>query len=479
MSIARGEPPVTRSIAPPVTVVGTSEEDQLPPEIAEQLAIIRVFAVTVQHFFGGFPRLFQGLTDGRLASHITYQLQTLMATGVLMFVCRLESRRQINALLRHNGPSAAKYQTYFGEAACPHGDTLNYGYIRSQVSEVQEVVTGMTETLIRGKVLYPYRLLRKYFLVAVDGTGMLTYPERHCPQCLTQTRNGRTTYYHPILEAKLVTSSGLVCSLMTEFIENPGENPTKQDCELKAFYRLMARVKQRFPRLPICLTLDGLYAGGPTFALCERYHWKYLVVLREKDIPYINEEFAALYPLEPDQYLQFETGVQFEIHQDFRWVNQIAYVDSGKLEHEVAVIECLETKPDAKGEVTTTRFKWVTNFTVKKSNVIELANQGGRLRWKIENEGFNVQKNGGYALEHRYSEHPVASKIFYLLLQIAHLIAQLMERGSLFRKAFPNGVGSAKNIAFRLLEAWRNLRLNPEVWSQMLDVRVQIRFAPP
>jgi hypothetical protein len=116
---------------------------------------MRVFAVTVQHFFGGFTRLFQGLTDGRLASHITYQLQTLMATGVLMFVCRLESRRQINALLRHNGPSAAKYQAYFGAAACPHGDTLNYGYIRSQVSEVQEVVTGMTATLMRGKVLYP------------------------------------------------------------------------------------------------------------------------------------------------------------------------------------------------------------------------------------------------------------------------------------------------------------------------------------
>jgi hypothetical protein len=50
--------------------------------------------------------------------------------------------------------------------------------------------------------------------------------------------------------------------------------------------------------------------------------------LREKDIPYINEEFAALHPLEPDQHLLFETGVQFEIQQDFRWVNQIAYADS-------------------------------------------------------------------------------------------------------------------------------------------------------
>jgi len=39
-----------------------------------------------------------------------------------------------------------------------------------------------------------------------------------------------------------------------------------------------------------------------------------------------------------------------------------------------------------------------------------------RLRWKIENEGFNVQKNlGGFNLEHPYSQDPNASKVFYLL----------------------------------------------------------------
>jgi hypothetical protein len=91
-----------------------------------------------------------------------------------------------------------------------------------------------------------------------------------------------------------------------------------------------------------------------------------------------------------------------------------------------------------------------------------LANEGGRLRWKIENEGFNVQKNGGYALEHAFTKNPTASKVFYYLLQVAHTIFQLVEKGSLFRQAFPAGVGSAQNIAFRLLEAWRNLRLQPE-----------------
>ena len=447
--------------------------------IEDQQALLRALMVTVQHFFGGFRQLFGALTDVRVPEQTTYKLETLMATGVLMFLFRLEARRQINELLRNNGPSAAKYQAYLDPAGCPHGDTLNYAFMRISVDEVQAVVTEMIHALIRRKLLYQHRLRDTYHMVAIDGTGRLTYPERHCPHCLTRTHHGRTQYYHPVLEAKLITPTGLAFSLMTEFIENPGENPTKQDCELKACYRLLARLKARFPRLPICLTLDGLYAGGPTFAQCEAYGWKYLVVLQEADVPYLNDEFRALSQLEPGKGVHFQTGVQGEIEQDLRWVNQIAYVDSDGREHSLAVLQCLETKPNRKQERQTTRFKWVTNFTVKATNVIELANQGGRLRWKIENEGFNVQKNGGYALEHSYSRDPNASKIFYLLLQIAHILAQLIERGSLFRRAFPKGVGSAKNLAYRLLEAWRNLQLSATAFRRMLDVRVQIRFAPP
>ena len=160
-------------------------------------------------------------------------------------------------------------------------------------------------------------------------------------------------------------------------------------------------------------------------------------------------------------------------------MNDISYVDTERREHILSVLECLETHPASKGGRKTTRFKWITNLKVKTNNVITLANQGGRLRWKIENEGFNVQKNGGFALEHAYTRNATASKVFYYLMQVAHIVFQLIERGSLFRKAFPAGVGSAKNIAFRLLEAWRNLRLSPDDIRRMLNIRLQIRFAPP
>ena len=47
------------------------------------------------------------------------------------------------------------------------------------------------------------------------------------------------------------------------------------------------------------------------------------------------------------------------------------------------------------------------------------------MRWKIENEGFNNQKNTDYNAEHKYSRTNFnATKNYYQLLQIADLINQ-------------------------------------------------------
>jgi len=322
------------------------------------------------------------------------------------------------------------------------------------------------------------RTLGKYFVVAGDGTGTLSFPKRHCEHCLTRKHNGKTLYYHIVLETKLLTPNGLALSLMTEFVENPGPNPTKQDCELKAFYRLADNLKASFPRLPIVLTLDGLYANGPVFDLCRRHGWGFIIVLKDKNLPSVNEEFASLCPLQPENRLTWITGKDKEIRQDLRRVEGISYTDSFDTEHCLSVIECLETKPNTQGRPEITKFKWVTNLKVTRSNVVALANQGGRIRWKIENEGFNTQKNGGYGLGHAYTTNPISAKIFYLLLQIAHAIEQLITKGSLLRKAFPQRLGSVRNLAFRLLEAFRNTPLTKALLNEFAHSRFQIRFCP-
>ena len=51
---------------------------------------------------------------------------------------------------------------------------------------------------------------------------------------------------HHVLEAKLVVGD-MVLSIGSEFIENESEDVTKQDCELKAFYRLSEKIKHTYP----------------------------------------------------------------------------------------------------------------------------------------------------------------------------------------------------------------------------------------
>ena len=392
-----------------------------------------------------------------------------------MFLCRLGSRRQVGFLLR-NEAAAKTFGIVFGVSKVAHGDTMNNVLCALRPESVQEMLCAMTETLIRKKLLEAHRLLGKYYCIAVDGTGTLSYHERHCPHCLTRTSNGKTTYYHNVLEAKLVTPNGFAFSIMSEFIENTGEGMSKQDCELKAFYRLAARLKARFPRLPIALLLDGLFAGGPVFGLCKRFGWRFLISLTDDDLKTVNEEFGSLCALEPQNQLRTRTGKDARVTQQCRWANHISYTDTQKQHHELNVLECKETKPGRNGQEITTTFRWITNFHIETNHVDELTNRGGRLRWKIENEGFNTQKNGGYELEHAYTQDNTGIKVYYYLLQIACMLGQLIEKGSLLKKAFPNGLGSARNTAFLLLEAWRNQPLLAQSYQAILDIKIQIRF---
>jgi len=455
----------------------------------EHKEIIKPFLKTFKHFFGDIDKRLGNLPDARKprgAQKVDYSVGSLMFTGLLMFACRLGARRQVRLKL-NTVFLVETYKSLFNNNshAIPHGDTMNNVFCELPVEAVQEIVSGMTETLIDKKVLYPHRLFDRYYTVAVDATGHLVYDYPHCQHCLTKKHGDKTRYYHNVLEAKIITSDGFVFSLMSEFIENPDDDPTKteaqrkQDCETKAFYRLAERIHKRFPKLPILLTMDGLYAIGPVFEICERYNWKYMICLSDDQLSTVNVEFEALCEANPENRLRWHRGKNDEIRQDFRWANKIDYVDSKKCEHSLSVLQCEDTRIDDSSEEKTTKFKWVSNVFVKHNNVVEQANLGGRLRWKIENESFNTQKTGGYNLEHAYTNDENGIKIYYLVLQLAHMLAQLFEKGSLLRKAFPRGFGSAKNLASRLLEALRNASLSDQEYSQLCDQRIQIRFVPP
>ncbi|MDD3140543.1 MAG: hypothetical protein PHX08_16455 [Lachnospiraceae bacterium] len=77
-------------------------------------------------------------------------------------------------------------------------------------------------------------------------------------------------------------SNDVVISIGTEFIENENEDVSKQDCELNAAKRLLEKLKKEYPRLPIVIQGDALYATEPFMRLCrEKYHWDYLFTQKD------------------------------------------------------------------------------------------------------------------------------------------------------------------------------------------------------
>ncbi|MEB5457215.1 hypothetical protein [Virgibacillus pantothenticus] len=90
-----------------------------------------------------------------------------------------------------------------------------------------------------------------------------------------------------------------------------------------------------------------------------------------------------------------------------------------------------ETKKEKKKEIKT--FTYITNIKVGKKNAKRLIN-AGRSRWKIENEGFNNQKNIRYYIQHVNSHDYHAMKNHYLLTQITDILVQLFENGSKIMK---------------------------------------------
>ena len=439
-------------------VAGSGGEGPVPDPVVVWPALVK----TLHHFFPQFRGWLAGLPDPRDPRFIVYPISYVILSGLLLFLTKLGARRQIrfhfttaHFIGNVNRLAGTSCETML------HPDTLAYLAQRLPESGLEGLRRKMVYALVRQKVFAKARLLARYHLVVIDGTGHLTFRTRHCAHCLTRTHGDVVLYYHPVLEAKLVTPSGLAISIATEFIENAQAGSDKQDCERKAFLRLSLRLKRDFPQLPLCLLLDSLYACGPVFDRCRACDWRFIITFKEGSAPAVFAEYERLKAAGGTRHHRATNDVT----QDYTWVNGIDF--SG---HAVDILECVERV----ATLAPKRFVWVTDIPVNEANFIDLE-RGGRQRWRIENEGFNIQKNNGYELEHAYCEHERGARNFYLLLQIAHLIAQLLEKG-LLAKTLPKEIGAIKNVARFLLEELRRTQMSATEIAALLARPIQVRL---
>lgn len=298
----------------------------------------------------------------------------------------------------------------------PHGVTLNEFLERMDSSALEEIRKDMVNKQIRSKTFYDARFQGKW-LIIVDGTeldeGNIKKNDRYLKREYNKGKeNAKVKYHNSVLEAKIWFGGDLVCSIGTEPIENPDgyydstDEKMKQDCESKAFKRLARKLKQDFPRLPICLLMDGLYVSTPVLEICDKNGWSYLIRYKEGCAPSIEKEYQAI----PEK--NTAGGCEY--------INQVIFQD-----RDVNVLKYTEVRIEG-GEEVATDFAWVTGIEITNKNARKLAD-AGRGRWKIENQGFNRQKNWDGDIEHMCSWNENAQKNHYLMGQIADFIKQLYE----------------------------------------------------
>ena len=246
-------------------------------------------------------------------------------------------------------------------------------------------------------------------------------------------------------------SDKIMISLGTEFIENESEDVTKQDCETNAAKRLLKRLKEEYPRLPVCLQGDALYAAESIMSICREYGWHYIFTQKSTRQKLLGECFEWIKGGDDTENV---SGIGKEGGSG-AYANNVETV-AGKKE----ITNVFEYEYDKKkgGDEKPTIFQWVTDIELSKENLDEMVN-AARGRWKIENEGFNNQKNGIYDIEHLNSRNANAMKNHYLLTQAADIIMQLyLAWNPLIRK-----IGqSIKSTSSWLLESFRRHAITDE-----------------
>lgn len=394
-----------------------------------------------------YPELFSKfnqITDPRHLSYTHYSSKVMLGTLYYKGIAGLSSMqgmtREFNEeavvrnLYRFMDSSQKKY--------LPHGVTVNEFLERLNPVELENIQSDIVYQMIRRKTFDSAKVLGRW-LVLVDGSeldeGNIKKNETYLSRCYNRGKENEVTKYHrSVLEAKIYFGNNLVCSMATESIENSeeynqkrlSEERIKQDCESKAFVRLAAKIKKRFPRLPICIVADGLYVSEKVLEICRENKWNYIIRYKEGCASSIEKEYQAIPEKQKSGKAEYINGVIFK---DF----------------DVNVLKYTETKIK-QGMSVTTEFAWITDIEITDKNAEKLA-MAGRSRWKIENQGFNRQKRWQGDVEHACSYQERAQKNHYLMEQISDFIKQLYEYFYLKKNEIKK---TQKNISSDLLASF-------------------------
>lgn len=385
-------------------------------ELRKDKNLIKELYSIIQKYLPKLLQKFEELTDTRNQSYITYSMKTVCVTRLFGLLCGLTSLNAISKDKFNTDICIQNLSTICKQNLneLPYWETIQDIFIKMDINELREIQKYIVKSLLRSKMFDKYKF-NDSFQLLFDGIGLSNHDYDLNNNCLKRKhKDGKVSYYKYVLECKLVVGN-IVISLDSEFIENEEVNneTQKQDCETKAFKRMMKRIKKNYPKYKFIITGDALYATTPIINLCKQNKWNFIFNFKPERLKEVNRSFEGNIKLLNETtlpYYYLSTNIEF----------------NNNLIHAVKYIEKKNKKE--------TTFRYITDLFVQDDNIKDII-QLGRNRWKIENNGFHMQKHGTFDITHLNSRNDNALKCHYFFIQFAHTIRQLLEQGNILTKS--------------------------------------------
>ena len=422
-----------------------------------------VFAKTMFHYIPEILRYIDEIKEPR--KRIEYPMRYLVMSEMVMFLSEGRSQR-----FTETAYNETKYLENINEITktkvekIPDAEIYTDVFSRIEEQEIEK---------FQNRIYESKKIMGKYN-VALDGTRFQKAHQEISKEWLSQTKDGKTTWYVAMLEMKLVAKE-MAIQLMSEMIKNEDkkrkneseeeierktEEEIKQDCEINAAKRLLPKFRKEYPKLPIRIIADSLYPSEELIKLSEKLNLEYIFVLKDKKIRTLTREFLDLASLPEAERKIRETKEEYVLTM---WVNEIDYKGL-----KINVIrEIRKNKKTGKSTI----WMWMTNRKITERNVEKII-YCAKQRDYIENQGFKEQKiTSGIDLEHVYSKDIKAIRVIYTIIQITHLLLQIIEHSDIsgeFRKKY----GSVKVFRRKFYAHLTETMINIEI----IQTKIQIRF---
>ena len=262
--------------------------------------------------------------------------------------------------------------------------------------------------------------------MALDGSDYVHSTEVQCPSGVQRREaEGPGHVRHTVVSATLVKAGAhRVLPLDVEEVHNH-DGQDKQDGEVNAAQRLMGRVRQEHPRLPLVIWGDDLYCHEPFILQVREAGPRHVLVCKPTSHPEVYTWVDDLQALGACEQGAWQEGPACRR----RWFTyRVARSVPLTASHRVWGTFVEVGDHDRAGQQVYQN-AWCTDLEVEQANVAEGIGMG-RSRWKIEHEPLNIHKNHGYELEHNYGHGTqTLSMVFDLLNLLACIAHMILDRG--------------------------------------------------